>query len=201
MKPERQTTKRRRGPRADGGGPEAPTRRQGADRRQSPLRVEQVPIETLRPWEGNPRMMEEAELGKLIRSIQEFGPVEPLVVRRSDHLIIGGHQRLAAARQLGLSQAPVVYVELDDAQAKALNLALNKIGGEFDLPKLGELLEELRELPDFDETLSGFDAGEIEDLLAGLEGKFDDRVMALGIGWQVRKRPLSRDSTQRPEGW
>jgi len=138
-------------------------------RAEAQLRVEQVPVEALRPWDGNPRVMEEAELGKLIRSIQEFGLVEPLVVRQSDHLIIGGHQRLEAARALGLRTVPVVYVDVTEAQTKALNLALNKIGGEFDLPKLGELLEELRELPDFDETLSGFDAGEIEDLLAELE--------------------------------
>jgi DNA modification methylase len=169
MKPQRQTTKRRRGPRPDGGGPEAPTPRQGGDRRQPSLRVEQVPIEALRPWEGNPRVMEEAAGAKLRRSIAEFGFVEPVVVRRADNTVIGGHQRLEAAKALGLRTVLVVYVDVTEAQARALNLALNKIGGEFDLPKLGELLEELRELPDFDETLSGFDAGEIEGLLADLE--------------------------------
>ena len=163
-------TKRKRPRTRKGGGAVAKQQARAPRRRaEAQLRVEQAPIEALRPWEGNPRVMPEVELGKLARSIREFGLVEPLVVRRSDQLVIGGHQRLAAARQLGLSQVPVVYVELDDAQAKALNLSLNKIGGEFDLPKLGELLEELRELPDFDETLSGFDAGEIEDLLAELE--------------------------------
>jgi DNA modification methylase len=113
--------------------------------------------------------MPEAEMHKLVRSIEAFGLVEPLVVRRSDNLVIGGHQRLEAAKALGMTKVPVVYVEIGDAQAKALNLALNKIRGEFDLPKLGELLDELRELPDFDVTLSGFDDGEIDELLAELE--------------------------------
>ena len=106
---------------------------------------------------------------KLVRSIQEFGMVEPLVVRRSDQLVIGGHQRLEAAKALGMAMVPVVYVELSDVEAKALNLALNRIRGEWDLPKLGELLEDLQRLPGIDETLTGFDANEIDALLAELE--------------------------------
>ncbi len=108
-------------------------------------------------------------MAKLMRSIQQFGMVEPLVVRRSDRLVIGGNQRLEAARALGLEQAPAVLVELSDPEAKALNLALNKIQGTWDLPRLGELLEELKGLPDLDETLSGFDETEMESLLADLE--------------------------------
>jgi len=95
--------------------------------------------------------------------------VEPLVVRRSDHLVIGGHQRLAAAKALGMAMVPVVYVELSDAEAKALNLALNRIRGEWDLPKLGELLEDLQRLPEIDETLTGFGGDEVDALLAELE--------------------------------
>ncbi len=136
--------------------------------RQS-LRVVEVRIDHLRPWSGNPRIMGEAEMRKLMRSIESFGLVEPLVVRRSDQLVIGGHQRLEAAKALGLTKVPVVFVEVSDERAKALNLALNRIQGEWDLPKLGELLDELRELPDFDVALTGFDGPEIEDLLAELE--------------------------------
>jgi len=133
------------------------------------LRVEHVSIERLHPWDDNPRQMVEGERERLKRSIRNFGFVEPLVVRRSDQLVIGGHQRLEAARALGMNEVPVVYVELSDAEAKALNLALNRIQGEWDLPRLGELLEELRVLPDFDETLTGFGPEEIEDILADLE--------------------------------
>jgi DNA modification methylase len=133
------------------------------------LNVVQVPVQRLRPWPANPRTMPASEMQKLIRSIRQFGLVEPLVVRRSDQLVIGGHQRLEAAKALGMTKVPVVYVELSDAEATALNLALNRIQGEWDLPKLGELLDELRLLPDFDVTLSGFDGPEIEDLLAELE--------------------------------
>jgi len=113
--------------------------------------------------------MAEEERQKLVRSIQQFGMVEPLVVRRTDHLVIGGHQRLEAAKALGMAAVPVVYVELSDSEARALNLALNRIQGEWDLPKLGQLLEDLQRLPEIDETLTGFDAEEIDALLAELE--------------------------------
>jgi DNA modification methylase len=137
--------------------------------RSTKLRVEHVPVSQLRPWPENPRIMPQAEMHKLVRSIETFGLVEPLVVRRSDHLVIGGHQRLDAAKALGLTKVPVVFVDVTEEKAKALNLALNRIQGEWDLPKLGELLDELRELPDFDVTLTGFDGREIDDLLAELE--------------------------------
>ncbi len=113
--------------------------------------------------------MAEEERQKLVRSIQEFGMVEPLVVRRSDHLVIGGHQRLEAAKALGMAVVPAVYVELSDVEAKALNLALNRIRGEWDMPKLGELLEDLQRLPEIDEALTGFGGDEIDALLAELE--------------------------------
>lgn len=138
-------------------------------RAEAQLRVEQVPIEVLRPWEGNPRVMEQAELGKLIRSIEEFGFLQPVVLNRRSNQLVAGHQRLAAAQALGLDVVPVVHVDLPEPQAKALALALNRISGGWDLPRLGELLDALRELPDFDETLTGFDEREIESLLADLE--------------------------------
>ncbi|HUT21644.1 MAG TPA: DNA methyltransferase [Anaerolineae bacterium] len=133
------------------------------------LTIKHVAVGQLVPMDDNPRQMSEGEMQKLMRSIKEFGFVEPLVVRRADKAVIGGHQRLAAAIALGLRNVPVVYVEVSEEQAKALNLALNKIQGEWDLPKLGELLEELRDLPDLDETLSGFDKQEMDQILADLE--------------------------------
>jgi len=157
------TATRRNVNRLRGGGVESPP---PAARK---LRVEHVPASRLRPWPENPRLMPEAEMHKLVRSIETFGLVEPLVVRRSDNLVIGGHQRLEAAKALGLKTVPVVYVELSDAEAKVLNVGLNRIQGQWDLPKLGALLEELQDLPDLDVTLTGFDGGEIDDLLSELE--------------------------------
>jgi len=142
---------------------------QEAEAKQGSLEVEMVEVQRLRAAPYNPRRISVGELDKLKRSIQEFGFIEPVVVRRADNTIVGGHQRLEAAKALGIEAVPVVYMDLSEDQAKALNLALNRIHGEWDLPKLGELLEELRDLPDLDETLSGFDGGEMDSLLADLE--------------------------------
>jgi len=133
------------------------------------LHIDHVPIARLRPWPGNPRVMPAQEMESLKRSMAQWGLVEPIVVRRADRMVIGGHQRLEAARALGLTRVPVVFVEVDENQAKALNIALNKIHGDWDLPKLGALLEELRDLPDLDESLTGFDSKELDQLLADLE--------------------------------
>jgi len=133
------------------------------------LQITHVRLDELCAAPYNPRLMPAAEAAKLRRSVAQWGMVEPIVVRKADNTIIGGHQRLEAAKALGLSAVPVVYVDVTEAEAKALNLALNKIQGEWDLPKLGELLEELRDLPGLDETLSGFDENELEELLSELE--------------------------------
>jgi DNA modification methylase len=133
------------------------------------LRVEQIPIGRLRPWPGNPRVIGEDEMASLRRSLSQWGLVQPLVVRRADHTVIAGHQRLEAAKALGLTHVPVIYVSLPEQEAKALNLALNRIHGEWDLPKLGEILEELQSLPDLDETLTGFAGAEIDQVLGDLE--------------------------------
>ena len=135
----------------------------------SRVRIEHVPIDSLHPWDANPRQMPPREMESLQRSVAQWGLVQPLVVRRADNSIIGGHQRLEAARALGLKTVPVVFVDISAEEATALNLALNRISGEWDMEKLGELLEELQRLPGIDETLTGFSTDEIDDILAELE--------------------------------
>ncbi len=80
-----------------------------------------------------------------------------------------------AARKLGMPTVPVVFLDLAEEKAKLLNVALNKISGEFDEELLGRLLAELGESSAIDRTLSGFDGKEIDQLLKGLEirGKRD----------------------------
>jgi hypothetical protein len=82
--------------------------------------------------------------------------------------LIGGHQRLKAAKHLGWTKIPVIILDVDKSQEKALNLALNKLKGEWDYGKLTSLLKELDDLPDFDIELTGFDvieATEITELM------------------------------------
>ncbi len=135
------------------------------------LTIEQVPIGDLRPAPFNPRRISDDELEALTRSIQEFGLVNPIIARREDKIVIGGHQRLVAARRLGLETVPVIFVDLSVEQARLLNLALNKISGDWDQELLARLLADLQAAPDVDVTLSGFGEDEVANLLKSLDAR------------------------------
>lgn len=135
------------------------------------LVIEQVPIEELRPDPANPRRIGDAELEALTRSIREFGFVDPVIARREDRTVIGGHQRLLAARRLGYKTVPTVLVDLSQENARLLNIALNKISGSWDQELLARLLADLDTLPDVDLTLSGFDNDELRKILASLNAR------------------------------
>ena len=135
------------------------------------LTVEDVDLATLRPDPANPRRIEASELDALERSIRAWGFVQPVLARRADRVVIGGHQRLVAARRLGLESVPVIWLDLGVEEARLLGLALNKISGAWDEPLLARLLAELQAGPSVDLTLSGFGAGEVKDLLRSLESR------------------------------
>jgi ParB-like chromosome segregation protein Spo0J len=78
---------------------------------------------------------------------------------------VGGNQRLKALRELGIEEVDVVVVDINDAKEKALNVALNKISGEWDFPKLKDLLTDI-DTGDFDIELTGFDLDEIGNLIS-----------------------------------
>lgn len=120
-------------------------------------------IGSLNPAVYNPRKMSDEEMTKLVNSIERFGFLQPVVANKNNE-IIGGHQRIIAARQAGLSQVPVMHVDLPDNEAKALNLALNKISGDWDLPMLKDLLESI-DTGAFDVEITGFSEREVEHLM------------------------------------
>jgi DNA modification methylase len=116
----------------------------------------------------NPRTISDHDLVALGRSMATFGVVEPVVVNRRTGRIVGGHQRVKAAEAQGIETLPVVYVDLDEAAEKQLNLALNRISGEFDVDKLADILREL-EVAGAELDLTGFTTTEIDDLIRGME--------------------------------
>jgi DNA modification methylase len=132
------------------------------------LNVEQVPIDLLRPDPANPRWIAQEELDSLERSIRQFGFVAPVLARRGDATVIGGHQRLVAARRLGLATVPVTYLDLSIEQARLLALALNKVSGSWDEQLLARMLADLA-ASDVDLSLSGFGEDELAALLRSLE--------------------------------
>jgi len=170
--------------------------------KEQPLKIHHVPIGDLRPDPFNPRRISDAELEALTRSIREFGLIDPIIARRDDRTVIGGHQRLLAARRLGLATVPVVFLDLSPEQAKLLNLALNKISGDWDQELLARLLADLQEAPDVDITLSGFGEDEVAKLLKSLETR-DKRsrpeTFDLEAAWEeAQKAPgVTRGDTWR----
>jgi len=130
--------------------------------------MEKVPIEELKPADYNPRQdlkPGDAAYEKLTRSLEEYGYVQPLVWNKTTGNVVGGHQRLKVLKAQGVTEVDVVVVELTLEKEKALNLALNKIQGDWDQQKLAEILEELITLPDFDLELTGFDAPEAQQII------------------------------------
>lgn len=141
------------------------------------MRIERVPIAKLRDAVYNPRKdlkPGDVEYERLKKSLVEFDYVDPIVWNERSGNVVGGHQRLKIMREMGVTQIDVSVVDLDDTSEKALNLALNKTGGDWDLPKLKDLLEEL-DTGSFDIEMTGFG----EDDLANLMSQFraDDEVV------------------------
>lgn len=134
------------------------------------IKIDEVAIDTLRPNPANPRRISTAEMESLTRSIQQFGFVEPILARREDRVVIGGHQRLLAARKLGMKTVPAIFLDLTVEQSHLLNVALNRISGEWDQELLARLLADLQ-TSDADLTLTGFAEGELERLLKSLDAR------------------------------
>lgn len=132
--------------------------------------IVKINIEELNSAEYNPRkdlQPNDPEYVKLKNSIEHFGYVDPIIVNKNGNIVVGGHQRLKVLRDLGYTEIDVVYVELNKTDEKALNIALNKISGEWDADKLEDLIREISLESDFDVELTGFTLDEIETMFSG----------------------------------
>jgi len=142
--------------------------------------IQKIPLEMIRSAAYNPRKdLKPGDLDyeKLKKSMGEFDFIEPLVWNKRSGNLVGGHQRLKVLQEWGKTEVDCSVVDLDDTKEKALNLALNKISGEWDNPLLKDLLLEL-DTGAFDIEITGFDMDEIAALMNQLfvpeEGKTED---------------------------
>ena len=175
--------------------------------------IEKKKTAELIPAEYNPRKdlkPGDPEYEKLKRSLEQFGYVEPVIWNKTTGRVVGGHQRLKVLMDMGIQEVECVVVELSEEKEKALNIALNKISGAWDNEKLALLITDLQGA-DFDVSLTGFDAAEIDDLFKESlqDGIKDDdfdveaelkkpAVSKLGDLWQLGNHRLyCGDSTKK----
>ena len=181
-------------------------------RKENRMVIQTLPVDKLVPADYNPRKdlkPGDPEYEKLKRSITEFGYVEPVLWNKTTGHVVGGHQRLKVLIDTGVTEVECVVVEMSEEKEKALNVALNKISGEWDKDKLSLLIADLQGA-DFDVSLTGFDAVEIDKLLnSGMDAEDDDfdvdaelekpAFSKLGDLWTLgRHKVICGDST-KPE--
>lgn len=130
------------------------------------MKIINIKIGDLKPAKYNPRIdlkPEDKKYQDILRSVKEFGLVDPIIIN-SDMTVIGGHQRLKVLRDLAHKEIPCIIVDFDKSKERMLNIALNKISGDWDRPKLKDLLEEI-DTGEFDINLTGFNEEEVEDIM------------------------------------
>ena len=129
--------------------------------------LQRVPVAEIRMADYNPRKdlkPGDGEYEKLDRSISEFGFVQPLVWNKRTGNLVAGHQRLKVLMAQGDAEVMCSIVDMNPDEEKTLNIALNKIRGEWDYEMLASVLEELR-AEDIDVRLTGFSEEQVDRLL------------------------------------
>lgn len=175
------------------------------------MEFKKIKIVDLVPASYNPRKAlkpGDAEYEKIKNSISEFGYVDPVIVN-DDMTVVGGHQRITVLKDLGYEEIDCVVISIDKTKEKALNIALNKITGEWNKELLADLIKDLQD-SDFDVAFTGFDPPEVEQLFNSVHDKnineddFDvdeelknPAVAKAGDVWLLgRHRVCCGDSTQ-----
>jgi len=121
-------------------------------------------ISELSPAKYNPRKISDEAIGRLTKSLAEFGNIQPITWNARTGNLVGGHQRLKVFQAMGKDEVEVWAVDLDEKKEKAANIALNKLAGEFDLPALKDILEDL-DTGEMDLEITGFGMEEIGKLM------------------------------------
>ena len=107
------------------------------------LRIQYLTLDKLKPYDKNARKHQEADLSTIKASITEFGMSDPIGVWGKDNIIVEGHGRYLACKELGIEEVPVIHLDhLTDEQRRAYALAHNKTAemSEWDFDLLGDEL-------------------------------------------------------------
>jgi len=157
------------------------------------FKTEQVKVSNLKPSQYNPRKWSKEALNQLKQSIEKFGVVDPIICNcapKRKGIIIGGHMRLQAIKELGCEYVPVVWVNIpDEEMEKELNIRLNKNQGEWDWDLL----------LDFNETFLsdvGFSSEEIDEIF-----KIEDAPEMFDLAKELKKLNIQKIEIKKGDVW
>ena len=140
------------------------------------LEITRLPLDAVKPWEGNARVHTKRNLEALRKSLSEFGQYKPIVVQKSTMRIVAGNGTYEAAAAIGWDSIDCNILDLSDAAAKALHILDNRTGdlSEWGEKELCDSLKELKALGNL--ALSGFEEVELEKMVAFQEGDMFERL-------------------------
>lgn len=166
------------------------------------MQIQKIPIENLSPAKYNPRkdlQPGDPEYEKLLRSVEEFGYVEPIIWNKRTGNIVGGHQRFKVLKQLGFAEIDCVVVDMDEAREKALNIALNKISGDWDTAKLADVFRDIEQYG-ISLDITGFEAPEIDKLFQKLSRE-DGKIVEDDFDAEAEAAQITEPLTRRGDIW
>lgn len=117
-----------------------------ASSRLETLKVQYVPVDAVKPNSYNPNRQTDKDFDLLLRSMREDGFTQPIIVHADSKMIVDGEHRWRAARELGLPEVPVVFVDMSDEQMRVSTLRHNRARGSEDVDRGAQVLRDLREL-------------------------------------------------------
>lgn len=157
------------------------------------LKIYYLQINSLRPSEYNPRKISKEAMEQLKESIKRFQMVDPIIVNSAPNrknIVIGGHMRLRAAKELGFKEIPVVYVHIPDVEKeRQLNLRLNKNTGEWDWDLLANFSEKF--LSDV-----GFSSEEMDEIFG-----IDENPEVFDLEKELRKLDIKKIEIKKGDVW
>ena len=130
------------------------------------MEIIKIGINDLKPYEKKAKIHTQEQIEQIKKSIEQFGMNDPIAIWGKDNIIVEGHGRLEALKQLGIDEVDCIRLDhLTDEERKAYTLAHNKLtmNTDFDIDILRTELENLKEL-DFDLDLTGFNVDELDDI-------------------------------------
>lgn len=173
-----------------------------ASSRLEMLKVQYVPVDAVKPNSYNPNRQTDKDFDLLLRSMREDGFTQPIIVHAESKMIVDGEHRWRAARELGLPEVPVVFVDMSDEQMRVSTLRHNRARGSEDVDRGAQVLRDLRELGalDWAKDSLAINDKELEMLLEDADAATTLAAEDFGDAWVPTRVGLRMAEAQSKNG-